>query len=124
MTQKEKKAAYNKAWYQENKEILVAKREANKERKVAYDKDYWEAQKDGLYTVYYLKEEHYVGMTTSLFKRLLKHKSKKNRHMKDVEIIGKYQTKEEAARVEAALHSMGYLGRNPIFKQQQLTQLI
>lgn len=110
---KEDKAAHNKAY-----------KEANRETINAYHKKYRAAQKDGLYTVYYLKEEHYVGMTTILQKRLNTHKSHYNRHIKDVEIIGKYQTKVGAARVEAALHSMGYLGRHPNFKQQQLTQLI
>ena len=44
--------------------------------------------------------------------------------MEDVEVIGKYETKEEALRVEAALHSMGYLGRHPQLKQQTLKQVL
>ena len=110
---KEEKNEYDRKW-----------REKNKEHIAAYDKDRWEAKKDGYYTVYYLKEEHYVGMTTSLPNRLSEHKSKYNRHIEDVEVIGKYETKAEALRVEAALHSMGYLGGHPQLKQQTLKQLL
>ena len=52
------------------------------------------------------------------------HKNTNKRHVEDVEIIGKYKTKAEATRVEAALHSMGYLGRHPKAKQQTLKQLL
>ena len=83
-----------------------------------------DSHKDGLYTVYYLKEDHYVGITSNLSYRLFVHKSKCNRHVEDVEIVGKYKTKAEAERVEAALHAMGYLGRNPNHKPLTLKQLL
>ena len=121
---KEEKREYDKKYRVKNKEILAAKREANKEKKAAYDKAWIEDKKDGLYTVYYLKEEHYVGMTSNLTYRLNNHKSHHNRHIEDVEIIGKYKTKKEATRVEAALHAMGYLGRHPIHKQQTLKEVL
>jgi hypothetical protein len=110
---KEEKAAWSKKYYQANKQKLDASIKAC-----------WEAKKDGLYTVYYLKEEHYAGMTSNLTYRLRTHKSKSNRHIEDVEIIGKYETKQEATRVEAVLHAMGYLGRHSRHKQQTLKQLI
>ena len=121
---KEEKREYSKKYYKANKEDITAKREANKEKLDAYCKAYKESQKDGLYTVYYLKEEHYAGMTSNLSYRLSNHKTMKNRHIEDVEIIGKYKNKKEASRVEAALHSMGYNGRNPHYKQQTLKQLL
>tara|TARA_B110000858_G_C17723161_1_gene436284 strand:+ start:267 stop:674 length:408 start_codon:yes stop_codon:yes gene_type:complete len=135
MTQKEKKAAY----YQANKEKIYAqkkaRREANREQYLLGKKSYYQANRerakkhylsniDSVYTVYYLLEEHYVGMTKSLKYRLKEHKYKYNRHIQDVEIIGKYQTKKGATRVEAALHAMGYLGRDYRHKQQTLKQLI
>tara|TARA_R110000782_G_C14534762_1_gene382928 strand:- start:63 stop:443 length:381 start_codon:yes stop_codon:yes gene_type:complete len=126
MTKEEKKEAnkkYCKKYLEANKEKVAAYKkvfyEANKERYKAYDK----AKKDGLYTVYYLKEEHYAGMTTILQYRLKSHKHN-GKHIEDVEVVGKYETKEEALMVEAKLHSMGYLGRNPIHKQQTLKELI
>ena len=113
MTEKEKESAYQKNWRANNKEKVVANNKASRE-----------SQKDGLYTVYYLKEEHYAGMTNNLYNRLAKHKSKYNRYVEDVEIVGKYETKAEATIVEAALHAMGYLGRDPRYKQQTLKQLL
>jgi hypothetical protein len=121
---KEERQEYNKKYNEANKEERAAKREANKEKLYAYDKDYRESQKDGLYTVYYLKEEHYAGMTNSLSCRLRYHKSVHNRHVEDVEVIGKYETKAEAIRVEAALHAMGYNGRHPRDKQQTLKEVL
>jgi len=106
---KEKKSVYNKLQYEANKEKIKAN---------------YKSKKDGYYTVYYLKEEHYVGMTDYLTYRLKVHKSRNNRHIEDVEVIAKYKTKEGATRVEAALHSMGYNGRNPSYKQQTLKQLL
>tara|TARA_R110000787_G_scaffold130143_1_gene242070 strand:- start:575 stop:988 length:414 start_codon:yes stop_codon:yes gene_type:complete len=117
---KEKKAVYNKLQYEANKENIKASHEANKENMAAQ----YQAKKDGYYTVYYLKEEHYAGMTSNLNYRLKNHKNNHNRYVEDVEIIGKYQTKEGALRVEAALHSMGYNGRNPQHKQQTLKEVL
>ena len=155
MTQKERKAAYNKAWYQENKAKKLAKnkawRDANKERSAVNAKAYREVNKeeirvkaqayykankekidaynnskristaDGLYTVYYLPKENYVGMTSNLSWRLRGHKNRNNRKVEDVEIFGKYETKREALDAERELHSLGYAGANPThLKHQQL----
>ena len=136
---KEEKREYMKKYYQANKEKILPKQKkynqankeeiaayciANKEKISAKKKVWYEAKKDGYYTVYYLKEEHYAGMTSNLTYRLNNHKSHYNRHIEDVEIIGKYKTKAEATRVEAALHSMGYLGRHPNYKQQTLKEVL
>jgi hypothetical protein len=131
-----------KKYYQDNKEKILAQQkeynkankekiasywkvyyEVNKEKMTADNKKYQEASKDGYYTVYYLKEEHYAGITNSLYLRLKNHK-KNGKHVEDVEIVGKYKTKAEGLKVEASLHAMGYLGRNPQLKQQTLKELI
>ena len=132
LANKEERLEYAKKHREANRDMYKASsrkyRLANKEIVNAKNKltakKYKDAQKDGYYTVYYLKEEHYVGMTTILQQRLSKHKTFHNRHIEDVEIIGKYETKEEATRVEAALHAMGYLGRNPRHNQQTLKQVL
>lgn len=132
MQTKEEKREYMKKYYQANKEKWAAyhreydkiRYQANKEKLIAQMKVNQDSKKDGYYTVYYLKEEHYAGMTSSLTIRLKEHKNEYKRHVEDVEIIGKYETKEEASRVEAELHSMGYLGRHPKAKQQTLKQLL
>ena len=125
---KEKIAAYNKKYNAKNKEKKAAYekvyQEANKEKLAAQAKANRKSKEDGYYTVYYLKEEHYVGMTTRLYYRLAEHKRARNRYVEDVEVIGKYKTIEEATRVEAALHAMGYLGRHPKYKQQTLKELL
>jgi hypothetical protein len=132
---KKDRSEYMKNYQEKNKDKIKAQRDANKEEKkanyeankeeiLAKGKVNYESKKDGYYTVYYLKEEHYAGMTTNLSYRLIRHKSRHNRHIEDVEIIGKYKTKAEAARVEAALHAMGYLGRNSNYKPQTLNQLL
>ena len=114
---KEEKSEYNRKYREANKEKLAAKRKvydkANKEKIAAQEKNKHASKKDGYYTVYYLKEEHYVGMTTNLSYRMRYHKSKHNRKVEDVEIFGKYETKEEAIRTEAELHNLGYLGEHP-----------
>ena len=86
--------------------------EANKERKDAIDKAFKESKKDGLFTVYLLVNENYVGQTSSLYLRLQTHKSSDGRDVSDVQILGKYKTREEAKAVEAEYHSKGYLGYN------------
>ena len=113
---KEELKEYNRKYRLANKERIAAQKKAynedNKQKIAAQKKVAWESLKDGFYTVYYLPEEHYIGMTVSLHNRLIAHKNKHNRHVQDVEVVGKYKTKKEALAVEAKLHSMGYLGRN------------
>ena len=113
---------------EEKKEIArlrtKAWRLANKEKANAYgrmhNEIYREIEKDGLFTVYYLPKENYVGMTTSLCQRLRAHKSvNHNRDITGYKILGKYATKEEAVEVEASYHAKGYLGRNPNYKKLQ-----
>jgi len=98
-----------------DKEKQKAWLEANKEKKAAYDKAYSkayiESKKDGLFTVYLIVNENYVGMTSSLRKRLNKHKSLSDKDVSDVKILGKYKTKREALDVEAGYHKLGYNGR-------------
>ena len=115
MTKEESKEYYRKYRAKNRESINASQRKydaANKERKVAYDKAYREAQKDGLFTVYLLPKENYVGQTTSFHKRLINHKSKHNRDVTDAKVLGKYATKKEALAVEASYHAKGYLGRN------------
>ena len=110
MTPKEKKAAY----YKKNKEKIIARnevwRKANQDRVNAKNKLYLDSKKDGLYTVYFLPKENYVGQTHNLYKRLIEHRYTKNRDTTGVEVLGKYKTREQAMKVEADYHSKGYLG--------------
>ena len=111
---KEKRAAQMKVWYQANKEKKAAYEkayyEANKEKRAAYTKDWLDLKKDGLYTVYLLVNEDYVGQTNNLYSRLITHRNKTDRDTSNVQIIGKYKTREQAMEVEAGYHARGYLG--------------
>ena len=98
MTKKEKKAAYDKEYQKKNKEKIAAKKKAR-----------YESKKDEFFTVYYLVNENYVGQTFNLYWRLSKHKSL-GRDTSNVQIIGKYKTREQAKEVEASYHARGYLG--------------
>jgi hypothetical protein len=110
---REKRLEYSKKYNAKNKEKLNAQMkvwtENNKEKKAAIDKAYQEAKKDGLFTVYLLANEDYVGQTNCLWNRLYDHKSK-GRDTSNVQIIGKYKTREQAKEIEAGYHARGYLG--------------
>lgn len=125
MTNKEKMAAYQKRYREANKEKRKAYLESNKEKIAAQMKAYhkanrervsavykaWkESKKDGLFTVYLLVNEDYIGQTNDLYSRLIHHKNHKKRDTSNVQIIGKYKTREEAKKVEAGYHARGYLG--------------
>ena len=127
MTEEEKKKAASlrtKAWRLANKEKAAAYQKEyvakNPEKiykiKSKYGKKYRESKKDGLFTVYLLPKENYVGMSSSLHVRLRNHTSKHNRNITGYKILGKYATKKEALEIEASYHAKGYLGRNPNFK--------
>ena len=102
-----------KAWKEANKDKVAAQKKAwkkrNKEQWAAYQKAYQESRKDGFYTVYLLSKENYVGMTTQMQFRLNGHKSL-GRDVSEVQILGKYETREEARALEDSYHKKGYLG--------------
>ena len=100
---------------------MNAYRIANLEKLKKYSreqgKDYRTRNTNEFYTLYYLKEEHYVGVTKRPKLRIKDHK-KKNKHVLDFETIATFNTKREALNAEAYMHSLGYVGGNPfIFKK-------
>tara|TARA_R110002124_G_C8503932_1_gene474514 strand:- start:51 stop:473 length:423 start_codon:yes stop_codon:yes gene_type:complete len=119
-----------KAWYNANKEKAAAYNKKynsnpdNKARKAAIGKAYDKSRKDGLFTVYCLPEENYVGMTTCLQQRLTAHKSvNHNRNIEGAYVLGKYPTKREALDAEASFHAKGFkgsVGNNGFKKGHQL----
>ena len=68
-----------------------------------------EKVKDGYYYVYYLPEEHYIGVTGGLTYRKYSHKSN-GRYINDIEIVFKTPNRKLAYDVEKKLHNMGYEG--------------
>jgi hypothetical protein len=65
---------------------------------------------DGHFTVYYLPEHHYVGMTNALRNRLQEHRSRKGRFTEGYEIIATFERAVDAHLMETKLHAMGYNG--------------
>jgi len=65
---------------------------------------------DGHYSVYYLPEHHYVGMTNCVHIRMQEHRLKSKRLTEGYEIIGVYKNAVDAHLTETFLHSMGYKG--------------
>lgn len=120
---KEKMALREKLWRKSNKE-KVAKyqkeyRIANKESVRKTEKIYRQSLKDGFYTLYYLPEHHYIGITNQPKKRLINHRAT-GRLTEGYEVVATFDTKREALDAETYMHSIGYVGGNPfIFKKKQ-----
>jgi len=67
-----------------------------------------QAEQDG-WVVYYLPEEHYVGVTSSYWKRVSSHKHL-GKLVDDAEVVAKFDNPFDALILEAELHRRGYLG--------------
>lgn len=66
-------------------------------------------KRDPHFTVYYLPEHHYVGMTNSLKSRMLDHK-KNGKIVYGHEVVSTFSNAIEAHLFETILHRMGYNG--------------
>lgn len=115
------KVCYNKIcvkWQKNNKERNLENQRKYKLKhpemnKIAAKK--FKASKiDGFHYVYYLPEEHYVGVTNSMFNRMENHKYLRKRYVDNVEIVYKTPNRKEAELVELKLHSLGYEGEHEI----------
>ena len=71
----------------------------------------WLKNNPNITLLYYLKEDHYIGITTAkqFFIRLHQHKKAGN-WVQDVEIIFKYKDRIKAHLHETLLHYVGYNG--------------
>lgn len=64
---------------------------------------------DGHYSVYYLPEHNYIGMTKHIKSRMQHHR-KKGKITEGFEILGVYDTAIEAHYIETKMHLYGYEG--------------
>ena len=103
---------------EDRKMYMKAYREKNRDRIRASNKAYRDSKKDGLFAVYYLPEEHYVGMTECIDSMMRVHKNR-GKHTLDVELVAKFETKREALACESYMHSIGYNGSNPFLYQKE-----
>ena len=86
-------------------------KEGNKERAAKYKKNRYLKERHPLgYTaVYYLPEDHYIGMTLNFKRRMNQHRLD-GRHVADVEILAWFERSVDAHLFETQLHVLGYLG--------------
>ena len=65
---------------------------------------------NNIYYLYYLPEEHYIGITNSLKRRMSVHRTQKNKITEGWEIIAEYTDPKLCALHEALMHYIGYNG--------------
>jgi len=68
--------------------------------------------RDGHYTLYYIPEHHYVGMTNCLKDRMQEHRSKGKKITDGFEVIATFDRAVDCHLMETKLHAMGYEGFN------------
>ena len=84
---------------------------AKKEDQLAYQRKWRKEQKDGKIHVYYIPEEHYVGISVYPKGRMCDH-SKNGRITDNWEIIASFERGVDAHWFETLLHMRGYNGYN------------
>tara|TARA_R100000541_G_C1832002_1_gene74303 strand:+ start:42 stop:398 length:357 start_codon:yes stop_codon:yes gene_type:complete len=116
---KEEKREYDKVYREANSDMIKAKDRdryiKNKSKIKAKVLSYKQTLKDNFYTVYYLKEEHYIGITNQPKIRMQGQKSN-GKHILDYEVVTTVKTKRQALDIESLLHKMNYNGKHPQIK--------
>jgi hypothetical protein len=85
-------------YHHKNKELLSVKK-----------KTYRESLKDDFYTMYYIPQHHYIGITNQPIIRIRNHSSV-GRITTGYEVVSTFETKREALDAEKYMHSIGYCG--------------
>ncbi len=80
-----------------------------KECRKETSKELWENRESGLTTLYYLPEEHYVGLTTDMSQRMPRHR-RDGKITEGYEVIAKFERALDAAVLEARFHQRRYNG--------------
>jgi hypothetical protein len=100
LEQKEKWNAYIREW---RKKKYDPNKESKRQRKKYLN------QCDGYFYVYYLPEEHYVGMTNQVNRRIRYHNSN-GKITDNYEILARFKRQVDAHLFETRLHAMDYNG--------------
>ena len=110
---------YNKQYRFDNKELISKKLKDRYTKNKASVKSkvlsYKQTLKDDFYTVYYLKEEHYIGVTNQP-KIRMQNQKRNGKHVLDYEVVTTVKTKREALDIESLLHKLNYNGKHPQIK--------
>jgi predicted GIY-YIG superfamily endonuclease len=62
--------------------------------------------KDKVFTLYHIQDENYIGITTNLHKRLLKHKSKSNFNINNTIVLHTFTNLDTALSFELAYQKL------------------
>ena len=136
MKTKEEKRAYAREYYRINKESVLARQNAynkdnrdllNAQGRARYKNNHAHIRnrinarmaelRDDFYTMYYLPEEHYIGITNYPKKRMQLHKHTQRNNTEGWEVVYTFKTKREALDMERKFHDvLGYFGGNSRYK--------
>ena len=113
---REARNAYHRDWIAKNREKVNAERLAHyhrnkddiNERRRLRRLELKAERLDGYTYVYYLPEEHYVGITCDLKERLADHK--KTKIINGWEVIARFERRVDARWFECMFHQRGYRG--------------
>jgi hypothetical protein len=67
---------------------------------------------DKYWSLYYLPEEHYIGITKRLKQRMRQHATRSNKITDGYEVLCTFERAIDARWVEAMFHMRGYAGYN------------
>lgn len=91
------------------KEYMKEYRARNREKAKAYSKKYREKKKDGHFSVYYLPEENYVGMTDCMYDRMRLHKHR-GKNTEGYRVLRIFEDPIQAHLYETQWHTIGTHG--------------
>ena len=67
-------------------------------------------RRDDLWSVYYLPEEHYIGVSCHVVNRMSQHRNRDKRITEGYEILAKFERQVDAHWFEILFHIRGYNG--------------
>jgi predicted GIY-YIG superfamily endonuclease len=103
MKTEEQRLKWNAYMREYNKKSYDSDKESDRKRK-KYLRDL-----DGYFYIYYLPEEHYIGMTNCVHKRIKNHDIS-GKIVNDYEILARFKRQVDAHLFETKLHAMDYNG--------------
>jgi len=88
----------------------MTKKEMKNEKSIEYQNK--RANEYPGYSVYYMPEEHYVGLSKNVYSRINKHRCL-GKITTGYEVLMSFENPIEAHMLETTLHLMGYNGYRP-----------
>jgi len=84
---------------------------ANSQKQLKFRTEFLKAKEDGYHYVYLLPKENYVGCTKNVYVRMYGHRALK-RDTSGYIILGRFNDRDEALRLETSYHNNGYTGKH------------